>query len=287
MVNEGALIAFTLISQLVVGSLLVYTMIYFAGQSATSQLSSGFKVETPEILLLAGMVIATTISFLHLGNPVNAIDALNNLATSWLSREILSLSLFFISLFLLFLGRWLINSRKRIISILFLLSAITGIYLIIVMIRLYMIPTVITWATWHTPLSFAFTTLILGICGVLAYFVIFNRKIEKIRPLLHLLMVFLFIEALISVLNYSMLSSISVPHTNQFLMDNLHFNYTIIRIAVITSVLILLVLFSRIKLRQERLLTIKVLVVLAIILVFFEQYAGRYLFYASFVKTGI
>jgi len=31
----------------------------------------------------------------------------------------------------------------------------------------------------------------------------------------------------------------------------------------------------------------KVLVVLAIILVFFEQYAGRYLFYASFVKTGI
>ena len=287
MVNEGALIAFTLISQLIVGSLLVYSFIYFARQGAASQLSSGFNVKTPEILLLTGMVIATTISFLHLGNPVNAIDALNNLATSWLSREILSLSLFFISLFLLFLGRWLMNSMERIISILFLLSAIAGIYFIIVMIRLYMIPIVVTWATWHTPLSFAFTTLILGICGVLAYFVIFKQKIEKIKPLLQLLMVSLFIEALISVLNYSMLSSISIPHTNQFLLDNLHFNYTIIRIAVITSVLIFLVLISRLKLRQKRLFTIKVLVVLAIVLVFFEQYAGRYLFYASFVKTGI
>jgi DMSO reductase anchor subunit len=287
MVNEGALIAFTLISQLIVGSLLVYTTIYFTGQRAASKLSLGFKVETPEILLLAGMVIATTISFLHLGNPINAIDALNNIGTSWLSREILSLTLFFISLFLLFLGRWLMNSRETIISVLFLLSAIAGIYFIIVMIRLYMIPTVITWATWHTPLSFAITTLILGICGVLAYFLIFERTIGKIKPLLQLLMVFLFIEALISVLNYRMLSSISVPHTNQFLLDNLHFNYTIIRIAVITFVLILLVLVSRLKLRQERLSTMKVLILLTIILVFIEQYAGRYLFYASFVKTGI
>jgi DMSO reductase anchor subunit len=287
MVNEGALIAFTLISQLVVGSLLVYTMIFFTGQGATSQLSSGFNAKTPEIFLLAGMVIATAISFLHLGNPVNAIDALNNFTTSWLSREVLSLSLFSISLFLLFLGRWLMNSRQRIISILFLLSAIAGIYFIIVMIRLYTIPVVVTWATWHTPLSFAFTTLILGICGVLAYFMIFNQKIEKIKPLLQLLMVFLFIEALISVLNYRMLTSISIPHTNQFLLDNLHFNYTIIRIAAITSVLIFLVLISRLWLRQERLSTMKVLIVLAIILVFFEQYAGRYLFYAGFVKTGI
>jgi anaerobic dimethyl sulfoxide reductase subunit C len=198
MVNEGALIAFTLISQLVVGSLLVYTMIFFTGQSAISQLSSGFNAKTPEILLLVGMVIATIISFLHLGNPVNAIEALNNIATSWLSREILSLTLFTISLFLLFLGRWLMNSRERIISVLFFLSAIAGIYFIIVMIQLYTIPIVVSWATWHTPVSFAITTLILGITGVLSYFVIFNRKMEKIRHLLQLLMVFLFIEALIS-----------------------------------------------------------------------------------------
>jgi anaerobic dimethyl sulfoxide reductase subunit C len=287
MVNEGALIAFTLISQLVVGSLLVYTMIFFTGQSAISQLSSGFNAKTPEILLLVGMVIATIISFLHLGNPVNAIEALNNIATSWLSREILSLTLFTISLFLLFLGRWLMNSREWIISVLFLLSAIAGIYFIIVMIQLYTIPIVVSWATWHTPVSFAITTLILGITGVLSYFVIFNRKMEKIRHLLQLLMVSLFIEALISVLNYRMLSTVSIPHTNQFLLDNLHFNYTIIRIAAIIFVLVFLGLISRLNLRQERLSTMKVLLVLAIILVFIEQYAGRYLFYAGFVKTGI
>jgi DMSO reductase anchor subunit len=287
MVNEGALIAFTLMSQLVVGSLLVYTVIFFTGQGATSQVSSGFNAKTPEVLLVAGMVIATVISFQHLGNPVNVIDALNNFATSWLSREILSLSLFFISLFLLFLGRWLMNSRGRIISILFLLSAITGIYFIIVMIRLYMIPVVVTWATWHTPLSFAFTTLILGISGVLAYFVIFNQRIEKIKPLWQLLVLFLFIEALISVMNYRMLSTVSIPHNNQFLLDGLHFNYTIIRIAAITFVLILLFLVSRLRLIQERPSTMKALIALAIILLFIEQYAGRYLFYAGFVKTGI
>ncbi len=285
--NEGALIAFTLISQLTVGSLLLYSFIYFTAKSATSQLPSGFNAKTPELLLLAGMVIATAISFLHLGSPANAIYALNNITTSWISREILSLSIFSMSLFLLFLGRWLMNSRERIISFLFLLSAITGIIFIIVMIRLYMIPTVITWATWYTPLGFVFTTLILGICGVLAYFVIFNLKIEKIKPLLQLLMVFLFIEALISVLNHSMLSNISIPHTNQFLLDNLHLNYTIIRIAVITSVLIFLIFISRIKLNHGSPLTVKLLVFLAIILVLIEQFAGKYVFYASFVRVGL
>lgn len=285
--NEGALIAFTLLSQLVVGSLLFYSFIYFTSRSAKSQLPYGFNIKTPELLLLAGMVIATLISFLHLGNPLKAINALNNLATSWISLEILSLSVFSLSLFLLFLGRWLMNSRERIISFLFLLSAITGIIFIIVMIRLYMIPTVISWATWYTPLSFVLTTLILGISGVLAYFVIFNLKIEKIKPLLQLLIIFLFIEALISILNHNMLSNISIPHTNQFLMDNLHFTYTIIRIAVITSILICLVFLLGIKLNRLSLFTIKLLVVLAIILVFFEQFAGRYLFYASFVKVGL
>ena len=285
--NEGSLIAFTLLGQLVVGSLLFYSFIYFSARSAIRQMPSGFSIRTPELLLLAGMIIATTISFLHLGSPLKAFNALNNLAASWISREILSLSVFSLSLFLLFLGRWLMKSRERIISFLFLLSSVTGIIFIIVMIGLYMIPTVITWATWYTPLSFVFTTFILGICGILAYFVIFNLNMEKIRPLLHLLIVFLFFEALISVLNHSMLSNISIPHTNQFLSENLHFTYTIIRIALIASVLIFLVFISRIKLHRMSFFTIRLLVTLAILLVFFEQYAGRYLFYAGFVKVGL
>ena len=285
--NEGSLIAFTLLSQLVVGSLLIYSFIHFTAKSATAQLSSGLNIKTPELLLLAAMIIATTISFLHLGSPENAINALNNLAGSWISREILSLSIFSLSLLLLFLGRWLMKSREGIISFFFLLSAITGIIFIIVMIGLYMIPTVITWATWYTPLSFVFTTLTLGICGVLAYFMIFRLKIEKIKPLLQLLTIFLFVEALLSVLNYSMLSNISIPHTNQFLLDNLHFTYTIIRILVITSLLIFLVFVSRTKVNRISFFTIKLLVVLVILLVFFEQYMGRYLFYAGFVKVGL
>ncbi len=287
MPNEGALIGFTLLSQLVVGSLIFYSLIYFSDKGAIRQLPFGFNIRTPELLLLAGMIIATTISFLHLGSPANAINALNNLATSWISREILSLLVFSLSLLLLFLGRWLMKSGEKIISFIFLLSAITGIIFITVMIGLYMIPTVVTWATWHTALSFVLTTLILGICGVLAYFVIFNREVEKIKPLLQLLMVFLIIEALLSVLNYTMLSNISIPHTNQFLLENLHLNYSIIRVAVIVALLIFLLFISRIKMKYGNLFTVKVLLVLAIILVLFEQYAGRYLFYASFVRVGL
>ena len=285
--KEGALIAFTLISQLVVGSLLFYTFIYFNNRSSVSRLASGIHIKTPEFLLCLGIVIATIISFLHLGSPQNAIHALNNIATSWISREILGLTLFSLSLFLLFLGRWLLSPGKVMISFLFLFSALTGIVFILMMTGLYMIPTVISWATWYTPFNFAITTLILGICGVLAYSLIFKPEIEKTRLLLQILVFFLLLEAISLVLNYNMLNRISIPLSNEFLSENLHFTYMIIRIAIIASVLVFLQYIIRKKPVQGSMPNVKLLMAIAILLMLFEQLAGRYMFYATFVKTGI
>jgi DMSO reductase anchor subunit len=82
-------------------------LVYFISMDDISQLSSGFSLKTPEFLLLLGMLVALAISFLHLGRPSNAIHALNNLKTSWISREIFAVTLFSASLLMLFIARWL------------------------------------------------------------------------------------------------------------------------------------------------------------------------------------
>jgi Fe-S-cluster-containing dehydrogenase component len=55
--SEGALIAFTLFSQMIIGSVLAYLLVYFISMDDISQLSSGFSLKTPEFLLLLGMLV--------------------------------------------------------------------------------------------------------------------------------------------------------------------------------------------------------------------------------------
>ena len=286
--NEGALILFTLLCQLVAGSMLFYSVFYFIGKNEISRLSKGPVIKTPELLLLIGLLMAVITSFLHPGNPGNATNALNNVGTSWLSREILSLILFSFSLLLLFFGRWLMWERRGLVSVLFLLSAFSGIILIISMIKLYMIPTVITWATWYTPVSFVLTTLILGICGVMFYALIIDWKGVIPKPVVQLLIVFLFAEAIFFILHQNTLSKINLPHDNHFLMENTHVKYAVIRVAVILSTLILfqVFLYGR-KWMMESRFPIKTLLAIALILVLFEQLIGKYMFYAGYVRLGL
>lgn len=285
--HEYTLIAFTLVSQLIAGATILYAVLHFVRSKQLSRLPSGFHVNTPELLLMTGLLIAIFISFFHLGAPQRAGNALNNLKSSWISREILSLSVFFLGILLLFLGRWLRSTREGLLSFLYVFSLVSAIVLIIAMIQLYMIPVVVTWSTWYTPFSFTITSLTLGVCAVLAYLIIFQIRCDTLKALIHILSMLLLADVLVSGLHQYGLSHLSLMHQNPILKDNLHLYVTLLRISVILVALVLLVVYARKSKARAGRPASNFLPGIAMLLVLLEQLAGRWLFFASYVKLGI
>ena len=290
MKHEWALIAFTLISQLAAGSTLAYAVLNSFRKNRISSIPSGFDIRNPELLLIAFLLSAILVSFLHLGNFLNAYHALNNLPGSWISREILGLTLFMLSLSFLFVTRWRLPARSGIHSVLLIFAAVSGLSLVYIMIRLYMIPAVVTWNTWYTPSSFILTSLILGTYAVLVYQYLCGTDLLGSKLIIRLLYLLFLLEALITIGNQFLLKDLDVLDNKLFLPGNSLLIYTLIRVALIGSVLLLLIYFDR-GLRTARglskLASKKWLPALSLLLVIMEQLIGRWLFFASYLKTGI
>ena len=92
--SEITLVFFTLFAQAAVGMLAAFGIInYFT--AAREGIENGRVINEKLLLVVCALFIgAVIISFLHLGNFKNAFYAMNNLAGSWLSREILFVIIF-------------------------------------------------------------------------------------------------------------------------------------------------------------------------------------------------
>jgi anaerobic dimethyl sulfoxide reductase subunit C (anchor subunit) len=280
--DEGSLIAFTLFSQMIIGTTVVYALAYFISMDDISQLSSGFSLKTPEFLLLLGLLVALLISLLHLGRPANAIHALNNLRTSWISREIFTVALFSISLLMLFLARWL-GAGKAFLTISFVLSAMAGLLLLLTMIRLYMIPAVNTWNNWLTPTSFTLTALISGLALMLLFVLGFNMEFIRLKPILLALMILLLFEVVHAGFLHGHLSSMDFKDSNQFIAEGIFKSFSTIRIAAIgLAILFLLNVAIQAKAGFQ-----STLLLFSITLIFTEMIIGRFVFFAIYVRIGI
>jgi anaerobic dimethyl sulfoxide reductase subunit C (anchor subunit) len=280
--NEGALIAFTLLSQMVIGSVIIYTLAFFFNMDDILQLSSGFSLKTPEFLLLLGLLLAILISLIHLGRPANAVNALNNLKTSWISREIFSVTLFSISLIILFIARWQ-DAGKTFLTVSFILSAIAGILLLVSMVLLYMIPTVSTWNNWLTPMNFILTALISGLVLMIVFAMAFNIELMRLKSILLVIMILLLFEIVHSGFLHSHLNELNYNHSNEFISEGIFKLFTIIRIAVIVPA-ILFLLFIAFRQKTEYTNT---LLIASISLIFMEMILGRLIFFATFLRIGI
>jgi len=280
--NEGALIAFTLFSQMIIGSTMVYALAYFTSMDDISLLSSGFSLKTPEFLLLLGLLVAILISLLHLGRPANAIHALNNLKTSWISREIFTVTLFSISLLVLFIARWL-GAGKAFLTVSFVLSAMAALLLLVTMVRLYMIPAVSTWNNWLTPTNFTLTALISGLTLMLVFVLVFPIEFIRVKPIILAIMILLLIEMVHSGFLYGHLNSIDLNDSNPFISEGIFKPFAIIRIAVIGFAILFLLYVSV----QEKAGYQSTLLILSIAFIFIEMILGRFVFFATYVRIGI
>src|SRR5512140_1401715 len=87
-VREWALIAFTILAQMSVGSFLVLGVVHYFASHKSGMENADQLSDRALIAIGPVMVLALIVSLVHLGNPLNAYRAVTNLATSWLSREI-------------------------------------------------------------------------------------------------------------------------------------------------------------------------------------------------------
>jgi anaerobic dimethyl sulfoxide reductase subunit C (anchor subunit) len=233
-------------------------------------------------------------SFFHLGSPLRAVRTLNNLKSSWLSREILFVLLFVLSLFILVLLTWKKPGSLRFQQILALTTGLFGILALWAMSRLYMLPTVPIWNSFSTPVAFFTTGLLLGSQWVIVcYSIYFSKRsssaseemrlhwFQKTRSGIEILALVLILTGLLN----------SVPillHTawRQAVRTNLSLFVARIALALIGGFILLLIV--RRSKRQDNIQARQGLYVYTGFLVLFvAEFVGRFLFYGLYFRLGI
>ena len=159
--GDVSLVFFTTLSQWSVGIVLWLAVLRFYNPGAPTLAESGWLAGNPVLLALFLVLLATFVSFMHLGKPANAPKAMNNLGSSWLSREILAIGLYSFSLLAVFVPGWLAPGSDT--GALLPACAAAGLFLLWTMARVYTVPTIPPWNSFHTPLGFTTATLCLGL----------------------------------------------------------------------------------------------------------------------------
>lgn len=161
MLKEWPLVAFTILGQTAVGVFWFFHLPFLARMRTPAY---GWRVTWLVVLALVLLLtgLAAAISFFHLRHPFRARFVLNNLRSSWLSREIL-FELVFMAL--VALSGWLAWSRapsRGTTWSLLVAACLAGGFFLASMAKLYMLSTLPAWSEIYTPLSFFLTTLALG-----------------------------------------------------------------------------------------------------------------------------
>jgi anaerobic dimethyl sulfoxide reductase subunit C (anchor subunit) len=181
-VRDWALIFFTILAQMSVGSFLTLGVVHYfavrkAGEEQADRMSDGALLAIGPILVL-GMFA----SLLHLGSPLAAYRAVSNLATSWLSREVLAGVLFAATGAVFAVMQWRKIASFAVRNIVAWIAAIIGLFLVYSMSSIYQIEAQPAWNTVATPISFFTTTLLLGVLGVGAALVANYRYVQRTDP---------------------------------------------------------------------------------------------------------
>ncbi len=166
--HEWSLVFFTLLSQLSAGMIIALMAFSFLKQHYEGKNAETFFKSVLYIAFVF-MVIALALSFLHLNQPMRSVYALSNIITSWLSREILTatLFLFFVALAILL---YHLKRPEVYLKTIMMIAAAAGIVFIYSMAGIYMIPTVPAWNTPATITGFYSTTLLVGPALALAIY---------------------------------------------------------------------------------------------------------------------
>lgn len=181
-VREWALIAFTILSQMAVGSFIVLGVVHFFAARKWGEAEADRFSDRALLAIGPVLVLGTLASLFHLGNPANAYRAIANLGNSWLSREIFT-NLLFIGLGAVFaFMQWRKIGTPALRNVIAVLAALVGLALVLSMSQVYMLRTAPAWDTIATPITFFTTTFLLGALAVGAAYVANYTYVKRTDP---------------------------------------------------------------------------------------------------------
>ncbi len=285
--RDWSLVFFTTLSQLSVGIVLCFTLICLFNGELSLLFEKGLSLKNPVFLALGSVGLATLISFLHLGKPSNAPKALNNLAGSWVSREILALGLYSVSLLIVFVSGWT-SWNIEYWTYLLLPGSVFGVALLWMMIRIYMMPTIPAWNSWYTRLSFVSTTLCLGLLTflLLQKIAYVNLESQLSQWIMVLLIMVLFIETVSGFFHQFRLEKMNTGIDELVFNQGTFYKVFLFRMVIlIMAGTMMLIIILNPGLFPEYSHDIWVYPLAALVIA--QELMGRLLFYSSYFRLGV
>lgn len=303
--NELSLIIFTIAAQMSVGAFLVLGGVHFFA-TRFAGIEEADKLSDLSLLAIGPvMVIGLIVSILHLGNPINAPLAITNLATSWLSREILFGILFAGFGFLFALIQWRRIGSPGLRNIVALIAAVFGVGLVFSMAMVYYtLLAVPAWSHWATLATFFTTTILLGSLAIGAAFVggysyLTARKHEsneKQRRILEVTLRWMALLALIMLgvqfivqpiyMGYLAVAGPVAAQSAAILVDEHGMLFALRWLLLFLGAGVFGVFIYKVASDAKSFRTVSALAFSAFALVLASELIGRYLFYASFARIG-
>ncbi|MEZ9258265.1 dimethyl sulfoxide reductase anchor subunit family protein [Vibrio splendidus] len=278
--HEWSLIFFTVLAQTAVGGYLLIGARALVLGHDEEKLNS-YKV--PMFILWALMGLGFMFSTTHLGSPLRAFNAFNQLGSAWLSNEV-----FFGAAFFAVGGlQWLLSVVKKggvaIQKALMVGAMVLGVIFMYAMINVYMINTVPTWDNIYTPLSFIMTMVVGGL--LLSQFVIVfanDSRFTVDRNITMLAVIAVAISLIVTVGKLNLIGDIqtSVAKASE-LVDGLG-SYVILQVALLMASLLVWILpmLNKAKVNPVNL-------GLALVLFLASELIGRGLFYSLHMTSGL
>ncbi|MEG3694307.1 DmsC/YnfH family molybdoenzyme membrane anchor subunit [Vibrio coralliirubri] len=278
--HEWSLIFFTVLAQTAVGGYLLIGARTLVLGHDEEKLNS-YKV--PMFILWALMGLGFMFSTTHLGSPLRAFNAFNQLGSAWLSNEV-----FFGAAFFAVGGlQWLLSVVKKggvaIQKALMVGAMVLGVIFMYAMINVYMINTVPTWDNIYTPLSFIMTMVVGGL--LLSQFVIVfanDSRFTVDRNITMLAVIAVAISLLVTVGKLNLIGDIQTSAAKASeLVDGLG-SYVILQVALLMASLLIWILpmLNKAKVNPVNL-------GLALVLFLASELIGRGLFYSLHMTSGL
>jgi anaerobic dimethyl sulfoxide reductase subunit C (anchor subunit) len=179
-IQDFALISFTILMQMAVGAFFVLALVQIYIARKESREEADRLVRRGLLFIGPVVVVGLAASLLHLGDPLGGYRAINNFATSWLSREIVFSVSFGLLVAVYAVLQWFKLFGFVLRSILAWITALVGLVAVYSMGNVYLLLSQPAWNSWATVITFFTTTFLLGSLAM-GVFLVANYAYDKRR----------------------------------------------------------------------------------------------------------
>lgn len=159
--REWALPVYTILIQLATGGLVALWLIRWRFSRLGGK-TLDRMTRVPILIFASTIAVAVVGAHFHLSKPFLSLFAMTNIAHSWLSREIFSTVLLFVSVSTLTVLTWGVAGRYRLKTILGWICIVLGVITVFAMASIYLLPTQIAWNSALTILTYYVEAALIG-----------------------------------------------------------------------------------------------------------------------------